>query len=121
MRDQRLDAWIGLVAIVLNALWLQIASAGQNVIFAPVCTTVGTQSTPANSGLPLRPAPGKLSAPHCPFCPGVSDHTPALAPTLPISIVAPVASAQPVWAELVPSVSFLHLAARPRGPPSRLI
>jgi hypothetical protein len=107
--------------MVLNALWPLLANAAPTAFSAPICSMVGTQSTPATSGLPFSPAPGKLSAPHCPFCLGVSDQSPALAPDLPISAVTPVSNVPPVRAELALPVSFLHLAAHPRGPPSRLI
>jgi hypothetical protein len=114
---RRLAAWLAIFGMALNALWPLLANAAPMEFSAPVCSMVGTKATPANSGLPIGPAPGKLSAPHCPFCPGVSDHTPALAPYLPIAIVAPIARAQPVRAESALPVSFLHLAAHPRGPP----
>jgi hypothetical protein len=118
---RKFAAWLAIFGMVLNALWPLLANAAPTEFAAPICSMVGTKSTLATSGLPFSPAPGKFSAPHCPFCPGVSDQAPALAPGLPIAIVVPVSNAQPVRAALVLPVSFLHLAARPRGPPSRLI
>jgi hypothetical protein len=119
---RKLATWLAIAGMALNALWPLLANAGPAEFSAPVCSMVGTKLAPGVAGgLPAHPSPGKPGAPHCPFCPGVGDQSPALAACRGLAVVAPTASAQAIAVELFRPVSFLYLAAHPRGPPSPLI
>ena len=119
---RKLATWLAIAGMALNALWPLLANAGPVDFSAPVCSMDGTKAAPGGAGgLPLNPAPGKLSAPHCPFCPGVGDQTPALASYRGLAVIAPTVSAQAIPVELFRPLPFLYLAAPPRGPPSPLI
>src|SRR5258708_1552852 len=108
--------------MVLNALWPLLANAGPQDFSAPICSMVGTKAMPAAAGgLPLNPAPGKLSAPHCPFCMGVSDQTPALTSHAGVVLDTSLVDAPPITLVSSQPLFFSSLAAQPRGPPALLI
>lgn len=119
--NRKLASWLAIFGMVLNALWPLLANAGPVEFAMPVCSAVGTTASAGLAGTPLQPAPGKLSAPHCPFCTSASDHQPALPVAAALLLPPPAESLSPLLAIEPIAPSFTLLSAHPRGPPPLLI
>ncbi len=117
--NRRITAWLAILGMALNALWPLLANAAPQQFVGSICSVNGMRMAPAvDPGKPAQPVPAKSFAPHCPFCSGVSDHTPGLAPSAAPLIVVETDGFHPLFAATPVRVSFVHPSAHPRGPPS---
>jgi len=114
--QRRLVAWLAIFGIAFNAMWPLVANAAPTGIDAIVCTT--NKAAQAAQQSPAKRVPASSSVPHCPFCPGVGDTTPALASAPFVFYDRVIATLSAAIAGTSGAVSFTHLSAAPRGPPS---
>ena len=114
----RFALWLAFAGMALNALWPLLANAGPRQFWAPMCSMVGTMSAPANvDGGPAQPGPGKWVAPHCPFCLGAGDQTPALAADTTREIAVASVCMRSLATVRTPPLALLYLRPDSRGPP----
>jgi hypothetical protein len=108
-------AWLAIFGIAFNALWPLVANAAPVDIQASICTTSKTPQ--AAQQQPVKQVPASSSLPHCPFCPGVSDHSPALAVVPAVDFTRAFSTSAAMVAVTSGGISFTHPSAAPRGPP----
>ena len=111
----RFVAWLAIFGIACNALWPLLANAAPVDFQATICT-----ASKAAQQQPGQQIPASSSLPHCPFCLGVSDSTPALASTRIVFFEQIVATFAAAVAGTFGAASFTHPSAAPRGPPALL-
>jgi hypothetical protein len=107
---------LAILAIVFNALWPLLANAAPVTLDTIVCTT-DKAAQPAQSA-PGKRIPANSSLPHCPFCLGVSDATPALAGAPFTFYERVVATLSAVVAGTASGAALTYSSAAPRGPPA---
>jgi hypothetical protein len=118
-RQNRIAAWVAILAIALNALWPLIAQAKpRSVTLVPVCTVQGVThylELPAGNS----PLEQKSSAQHehCSYCSFGAERV-ALSPLLQSIVAIEIQETQPVHFEDRFSRSEKASFARPRAPPA---
>lgn len=113
---RRIVSWLAIFGIAFNALWPLLANAAPVDIQAAICTT--NKASQAAQQAPAKQIPASSSLPHCPFCLGASDHTPALTAAPAVDFTRVIATFAAVLAGTSGGTSYSHLPAAPRGPPS---
>jgi hypothetical protein len=108
----RIIAWLAIVGIAFNALWPLVANAAPVDVQAAICTAVKAP------GEPLKKIPAGSASPHCPFCLGVSDSTPALPSTQTTAFATVIMTLSAIIAGTASAGAFNHPSAVPRGPPT---
>jgi hypothetical protein len=114
--NRRIVTWLAILGIAFNALWPLIANAAPFDFQASICTT--NKASQATQQSPAKQIPASSSLPHCPFCLGVSDHTPGLASAQAVNFERVISTFAAVLAGTSGGTSYSHLSAAPRGPPS---
>ena len=113
--NRRIVTWFAILGIAFNALWPLVANAAPVDIQATICTT--NKASQATQQQPAKQVPASSSLPHCPFCLGVSDHTPALTAAPAVDYARVISTFAAVLAGTSGGTSFTHPSAAPRGPP----
>ena len=118
--NRKFTAWLAILGVALNALWPLLAHAGPQEFVATICSANGTRSVAVTDGgaKPPQVPPASSSLPHCPFCLGVSDHSPALAAAPAVDFTRVISTLAAMVAGISGGTSFTHPSAAPRGPPS---
>ena len=114
--NRRIVTWLAIFGMAFNALWALVSNAAPVDIQASICTT--SKASQAAQQQPAKQVPASSSLPHCPFCLGVSDHSPALAAAPAIDFARVISTFAAVVAGTSGGTSFTHPSAAPRGPPS---
>ncbi|MCE9638669.1 MAG: hypothetical protein K8S22_00730 [Betaproteobacteria bacterium] len=114
--NRRIVTWLAIFGIAFNALWPLLANAAPVDIQATICTT--NKASQAAQQSPAKQIPASSSLPHCPFCLGVSDHTPGLVQAPAAGFERIISTFAAVLAGTSGGTSFSHLSAAPRGPPA---
>jgi hypothetical protein len=112
---RRIIAWLAIFGIAYNALWPLIATAAPIDLPVVICTAAKT--TPAGLSIPAKETPAGSASPHCPFCLGFSDATPALASAQATLFANVIASFAAMISGTVSAAAFTYPSAIPRGPP----
>lgn len=118
---RRLNAWIALLAMALNALWPVIAQAkpGPSPTLQEVCTSAGLQKIAVDVDQPADHSAGGKASPHCAFCSLGSDSLALLPSThAAIAVVVQVRDSLPVHYEAPLAERYVLSSAPPRAPPS---
>jgi hypothetical protein len=109
---RRFIAWLAIFGIAFNALWPLAVNAAPLELQATVCSA--GKPPPA---VPAKQIPASSSLPHCPFCLGAGDQTPALTANRPVTFERAIFTFAAAVAGSFAGQSFVHPSAAPRGPP----